>query len=106
MTVVQQNLIEIVDGKARIIGTRFKVDNVVAMYVWNNTPIDWIVENYPLTRAQIHAALAYYYDGHQEEIEQSLREVEQLAREVGISAEEGIARMRARQQQQKPDSNE
>ena len=105
MAAIQNTHIAIKNGVPVVIGTAFKVADVAAIYVFGESPIDWIVENYPLTRAQIHAALSYYYD-HQDEIQQHWREVEQLAREIGISAEEGIARMRARQQQQKPDSDQ
>ncbi len=71
---------------------------MAAIYIYGSSPVDWIAENYPLTHAQIHAALAYYYD-HQAEIEQYWRETERLAHEVGTPASEVIARMRARARQ-------
>jgi uncharacterized protein (DUF433 family) len=97
MAVVRNTHIEIVNGEPRIVGTRFGVDHVAAMYILGESSVDWIVENYPLTRAQVHAALAYYYD-HQAEIERLWREAEELAHQVAAPSGEVIARMRARVQ--------
>jgi uncharacterized protein (DUF433 family) len=98
MAVVSINHIELIDGVPVIRGTHFKVENVVAMYVTGESSVEWIAENFNLTHAQIHAALAYYYD-NQELINRLLRENEALAREVGSSIEDVIARIRARNQQ-------
>jgi uncharacterized protein (DUF433 family) len=97
MAVVQNTHIEIVNGEPKIVGTRFGVDDVAAMYVLGESPVDWIVENYPLTRAQVHAARAYYYD-HQAQIERLWREAEELAHQVAVPSEEVIARMKSRMQ--------
>jgi uncharacterized protein (DUF433 family) len=60
-------------GRARIDGTRVRVYNVVALHKGGATD-DGIREAYPdLTPAQIHAALAYYYD-NRDEIEAELAE--------------------------------
>jgi uncharacterized protein (DUF433 family) len=49
-------------GKACIDGTRIRVNNVVFLYK-DGANDEKILEAYPqLTPAQIHAALAYYYD--------------------------------------------
>jgi uncharacterized protein (DUF433 family) len=67
--------------KACVVGTRISVEDV---YVWHElmgkTP-DQIVAEYPfLSLAQVHSALAYYYD-HAEEIrEQSQRGREEAER--------------------------
>ena len=91
--------IELVEGKYGIMpviaGTRFKVHDIVGMYVLGTSTIDWIVENFELSPAQIHAALAYYYD-HQEQIDQEIADDEALTREVGTPIEDALARMRAR----------
>jgi uncharacterized protein (DUF433 family) len=100
MVAITNQHIEIIDGTAHVINTPFKVADVAAIYLHGQSSVDWIVENYPLTYAQIHAALAYYYD-HQAEIERYWRETERLAHEVGTPASDVIARMRARQ---KPNS--
>lgn len=104
MAVVPINYIEISHGKAHIAGSRIRVMDIVAMCVLNNTPIEWVVENYDLTPAQIHAALSYYYD-HQEEIDAALEEANRLAEEylcsgAMISSEEHLAQLRARKASQ------
>jgi uncharacterized protein (DUF433 family) len=53
-------------GKAYIEGTRIRVNNVVFLYKDGATDAK-IREAYPdLNEAQIHAALAYYYDNRAE----------------------------------------
>jgi uncharacterized protein (DUF433 family) len=57
-------------GQARIDGTRISVMDVVLLYKWG-MKLDEMREYYsdrPLTLAELHAALAYYYD-HNDEIE-------------------------------------
>ena len=69
-------------GKPHILGHRIKVEHVATWHEkMGMSPAD-IVEQYPtITLAQVHAALAYYYD-HRDEIEADIREgdafVEQL----------------------------
>ena len=82
MPVVAQEYIEIDDrGVAKLIGTRSKVRQGV-MDMQNGMSPEQIHEAYPhLSMAQIHAALAYYYD-HKEaidaEIEEGRRYVEEM----------------------------
>lgn len=97
MVAVPINYIEIVDGRARIAGRRITVQDIVAMHVWNNSPIEWIADEYDLSYAQIYAALAYYYD-NKEAIDRAFEDDERLARELATPSEEVLARMRARQQ--------
>jgi len=53
-------------GKACIDGTRIRVNNVVFLHK-DGAYDEKILEAYPdLTPAQIHAALAYYYDNREE----------------------------------------
>ena len=56
-------------GKPRIAGHRIRVQDIVVEYeYWRRDPEE-IVYHYPsITLADVHAALAYYYD-HREEIE-------------------------------------
>ena len=55
-------------GKARIEGTRIRVLDVVAAAEHLALSPDEICDQYPeLTLAQVHSALAYYYD-HRDEI--------------------------------------
>jgi uncharacterized protein (DUF433 family) len=59
-------------GKAVIDRTGVRVNNVVSIVVKEGGSIDDVREAYPdLALAQIHAALAYYYD-HPEEIDAEL----------------------------------
>jgi len=69
-------------GIAYISGTRIKVSHIsIEKNVWGRTPEE-IQHGYPhLSLAQIHAALAYYYD-HQEEIEAQIAAADQYAEEM------------------------
>jgi uncharacterized protein (DUF433 family) len=89
--------IEIIDGHAVIRGRRLKAKLVASMYVKGGATIEEIMDQYDITRAEVHAALAYYYD-HQDAIEESFREAEAYAREHGISAGERLAQIHARKQ--------
>jgi uncharacterized protein (DUF433 family) len=61
-------------GKPRIAGTRIKVSLVAMLTERNRMTPDEIVEAYPhLTLAQVHAALAYYWE-HRDEIELEIRQ--------------------------------
>ena len=70
------------NGVARIDGTRMKVEHIVKEKMSGSATPDQLHEAYPhLTLAQIHAALAYYYDHQAEmdaEIVRDLREYDLL----------------------------
>jgi uncharacterized protein (DUF433 family) len=69
-------------GRARIEGTRIRVYNVVFLHK-EGASDETIHEAYPdLTPAQIHAALAYYYD-NRDEIDAELGEDEAWAESLG-----------------------
>jgi uncharacterized protein (DUF433 family) len=62
-------------GKACIAGTRIRVMDIVILHEQGILP-EQMFEHYssrPLTPAEIHSALAYYYD-HKDEIDASLEE--------------------------------
>jgi uncharacterized protein (DUF433 family) len=59
-------------GKAAIGATRVRVNNVVFLHKQGRTPEQILVEYPGLTLGQVHGALAYYYDDHQDEIEAEL----------------------------------
>jgi len=68
---------EVRGGRPCIAGTGIRVlDIVAAMLFHDQTPAE-IAEAYALSLAQVHAALAYYYE-HKAEIDADLRE--QVAR--------------------------
>lgn len=76
-------------GVAWIVGANTKVIEVVMDKLAHGWSPEEIHFQHPhLSLAQIHAALAYYYD-HQDEIDQEiarqLEEVEELARDAGSS---------------------
>jgi uncharacterized protein (DUF433 family) len=67
-------------GKARIAGHRVRVMDIVTWHERRGMSPDEIVDLFPgITLADVHAALAYYFD-HREEIEGEFqREVELAA---------------------------
>jgi len=68
-------------GKPRIARRRITVSDVAFWYLNQDRTINEIVQDYDLTHAQVHAALAFYYD-HRAEIDaheaQDLAEAEKL----------------------------
>jgi uncharacterized protein (DUF433 family) len=90
------NHIEIIDGSAVMRGRGIKVKLVASMHVKGGATIEEVMEHYSLSRAEVHSALAYYYD-NQAAIEQSFDEAVTYVREVGISSEDLKAKLRARQ---------
>ncbi|MEO1210932.1 MAG: DUF433 domain-containing protein [Cyanobacteria bacterium J06638_20] len=86
MTVVSAEHIQITPGicggKPRIAGHRIRVQDVVVWYEYLNMSPDDIVYHYPsITLADVHSALAYYYD-HLEEVRQDIRESEAFANQL------------------------
>lgn len=65
---------DVYGGRPTIEGHRIAVIDVAVWTKQGMTP-EQIAEEFPLTLAQIHAALAYYYD-HQEELDTQLAEDE------------------------------
>lgn len=82
MAVVMQEYIEVDDrGVARIMGSRSKVMQIILDTMSGYTPND-IHDHYPhLSLAQIHAALAYYYD-HKEVIDSQIQASIRFAEEM------------------------
>lgn len=69
-------------GRARIAGHRVRVFDIVAWSKHQGMTPDEIVSNLPsLALADVHAALAYYFD-HLEEIQEEMRAEKALADEV------------------------
>jgi uncharacterized protein (DUF433 family) len=73
-------------GQPRIAGTRIKVKHV---YTWvermGMTPARVVAEYPHLTRAQVHAALAYYWS-HPDEIHRDMEDEEKLVAELKAKA--------------------
>jgi uncharacterized protein (DUF433 family) len=75
--------------RAFIAGTRVRVQDIYAMAEVHGQSPDEIVEALPhLTLAQVHGALAYYFD-HRDAILQELREDREAAAQLRQSLGEG-----------------
>ena len=75
---VSREHIEIVEGaggpKARIAGHNIRVEDVVGWYEEQGMSVAEIIKEFPtITRADVHAALAYYWD-HKEELDRKWAE--------------------------------
>lgn len=83
---VSREHIEIVEGaggpKARIRGHRIRVVDVVGWYEQAGMSADEILEEFPtITKADIYAALAYYWD-HKEELDRKMADDEAYVQEM------------------------
>ena len=56
------NHIEIRDGRGYIRGSNKKAEMIARMYVGTSYSIEDVMAHYDLTAAEVHAAIAYYYD--------------------------------------------
>jgi uncharacterized protein (DUF433 family) len=68
----------IAGGKPRIAGHRITVQNIAIWHERLGKSVDEIVAEYDLTPADVHAALAYYFD-HRAEMDRSIAEGEAFA---------------------------
>lgn len=72
----------VVGGKARIAGTRIRVMDIVIWYEKHGKTADEIIDMFShITLADVHAAIAYYYD-NREEIESSFAREREFANEI------------------------
>lgn len=67
-------------GKPYIAGTRMSVQQIVLLH--RDWSIEKIAGEFDLSHAQIHAALAYYYD-HQSEIDEQIKTDDDLTKQTG-----------------------
>lgn len=67
-------------GRPIIDGTTITVEDVAIAMIYHQQDADGIAEWYNLTLAQVHAALAYYYQ-HQAEIDENLKRRRELIEE-------------------------
>jgi uncharacterized protein (DUF433 family) len=73
-------------GKPRIAGHRIKVQHVAIWHEQMGMSPEEIVATYPsITLADVHAALAYYYD-HRDEIEADIKEGIEFAEKLRAEA--------------------
>jgi uncharacterized protein (DUF433 family) len=79
-------------GRACLDNTRIRVMDIVGLQREGKKPEEMLgVFAVPLTLAQVHAALAYYYD-HREEVEASLSEDEHWEEEHERAKAEHLSR--------------
>ncbi len=71
----------IVGGKPRIAGHRITVQNLVIWYDRMGKSADKIATEYDLNLADIHAALAYYFD-HRIEIDKAIDESKMFIKSI------------------------
>jgi uncharacterized protein (DUF433 family) len=69
-------------GVAKLIGTRVKVEHLVAIQQREGFSAEELIEQYPdLGPARVYAALAYYYD-HKAEVDRQIEEGVRFADEM------------------------
>lgn len=74
-----EKTVGVMGGKARIAGHSIRVLDIVVWYERRGMSPDEIVAMFPgITLADVHAALAYYFD-HREEIEAEFRQEAETA---------------------------
>jgi uncharacterized protein (DUF433 family) len=78
-------------GRACIAGHRVRVADIVVWHEKRGYCPDEIVEMFPgISLADVHAALAYYFD-HRQEIEDDFKDADQWAQQVKASIPSKIA---------------
>lgn len=73
-------------GRPIIAGTSLRVQDVIARHLYHQDNPDELAQLFQISLAQVHAALAYYYD-HAEAIEAQIRQDDaeiQQAKEAGF----------------------
>jgi uncharacterized protein (DUF433 family) len=90
--------IEVRDGQARISGRPLKVKMVISRIIHGSATIDEVMEQYNLTRAEVHAVIAYYFD-HKEQIDRYFEEEEKQVAANVTPLDELLSRLRARKDQ-------
>ena len=73
-------------GAPRIAGHRIRVQDIVFWHLKQGLTIDEVGRDYGLTPAQVHSALAYYYD-HSDEIEDALEADRVAAKAMAAESE-------------------
>ena len=79
---------EIRGGRPCIVGTDLRVLDIVVAMIFDERKPDQLAQDYALSMAEVHAALAYYYD-NQAEIDDDIREDIRIGLEL---AKEGWGR--------------
>jgi uncharacterized protein (DUF433 family) len=91
------NHIVMKDGQARIRDKEHvKAEMVARMYISTDYTIEAVMEQYNLTAAEVHAAIAYYYD-NQEALDAAREAILSEIRENAMTLEKFKAKLAARQ---------
>ncbi len=72
-------------GRPCIVGTSLRVIDIVMAMTFAERAPDQLAQDYDLSMAEVHAALAYYYDNKDEideDIREDIRRSEELAKKV------------------------
>ena len=72
------------NGAPYIVGKGVKVAYIADLFTRHHWSLEAIADEHDLTAADVHAALAYYYD-HKDEIDSDIRSGDDLVRETGTS---------------------
>ena len=78
----------------RISGRRITVENIVIWHERLGQDLNVIAAEHDLTLADIHAALAYYFD-HREQIDEAIRCSEAFAEELRRKTPSALARKKS-----------
>ena len=89
------NHIEIRDEQAYIRGTNKKAELVARMYVGTEYSIEDVMEQYNLSAAEVHAAIAYYYD-NQDVLDARHQQAVQWAEENALTLDKFKAKIASR----------
>jgi uncharacterized protein (DUF433 family) len=77
MTTVMDGHIEVDEkGVARVGKTRMEITQLIPAMRVNGLTAEQAAEGYPLTVADVHAALAYYHD-HRADVDAQIREIDE-----------------------------
>jgi len=78
-------------GKARLAGRRISVEDIAIWHVKLGKSVDEICTEFDLSLAEVHAALAYYYD-HQAEIDRDIRDGDAFLKALRESSPSKLAK--------------
>jgi uncharacterized protein (DUF433 family) len=91
-------------GEPHILGHRIKVKHVAVWHERQGMTPAQIVATYPsLTLAQVHAALAYYYD-HREEIQAAMADEDRFVEELKAASGPSLLQEKLKQRNAADDS--
>jgi uncharacterized protein (DUF433 family) len=93
------NHIHLRDNTAYIAGRNLKAEMVARMYVDTDYSIEDVMGHYNLSAAEVHAALAYYYD-NQAELDARRAATEAAIAEEALTLEQFKARIAEREANQ------